>query len=677
MVAIRTIRQRIVLAIVLVGCIPLLIGLVLAYMSGMRSLRDGIGGNFQAIAGQAAERITMVVQGEIQSVKLLASAPLRVRQPVVAANRAYPGSPENVSRKIRERLHDWESGTVLSGFILSSELSRFLLETKVRGGDKIAGLLITDRHGALVAASSEPDRYYFGDDPWWKALKGGRAGQVFVSDVIQGRQGTFHTPEETIDIAVPVLDDHQREMIGAIKASYRFDVFFALINQIRIGQTGHAMLFNDAGQPLVCPILPRQAHRIHEQLMSLIVSKEPGWGIAEDDAHGSHESVVGFAPVRGLGAPLDTWHVLVRQQPEESYAPIREQVRNLAVIGLVMIVLLAAMGRYVAARIARPIQVLRQGVEAISQGTYGGPLDVRTGDEFEDLAKAVHRMADNLRVSRADLEALNLDLTRRVEEKTAEVTRQLQQLERSERLATLGKVASGIAHEINNPLGIILNRIECLEAEAMHAPLSEGLAQDLHAIQVQAERISRITKSILSFSRGATTLKPIDLNCVVRNCLTVAGERLAARRVRIDSQLEADLPPVMGDRDRLETVVLNLVNNAVDAVQERGAQGVVTVRTRRVRTGEGDWVDVSVSDNGPGIPADIMERIFDPFFTTKPSGQGTGLGLFLCYGIVSDHHGRIEARNGEVGASFWVRLPALAGGSIAQQESTWESRAKF
>ncbi len=143
-------------------------------MSGMRSLRDGIGGNFQAIAEQAAERITMVVQGEIQSVKLLASAPLRVRQPVVEANRAYPDSPAKVSQRIGERLQGWESGTVLSGAILSSELSRFLLETKVRGGDKIAGLLIADRHGALVAASSEPDRYYFGDDSWWKALKSGR-----------------------------------------------------------------------------------------------------------------------------------------------------------------------------------------------------------------------------------------------------------------------------------------------------------------------------------------------------------------------------------------------------------------------------------------------------------------------------------------------------------------------
>ena len=153
----------------------------------------------------------------------------------------------------------------------------------------------------------------------------------------------------------------------------------------------------------------------------------------------------------------NSWHVFVRQQPEETYAPIRDQLRNLALIGLVMLCLLWAMGRYVAARIARPIQVLKSGVEAISQGTYDGPLDIKTGDEFEELAVAVHRMADRLQSSRTELESLNAELVNRVEEKTAEITRQMRKLELSERLATLGKVASGIAHEINNPLGIILN----------------------------------------------------------------------------------------------------------------------------------------------------------------------------------------------------------------------------
>ncbi len=674
---IRTIKGRIVLAIVLVGCIPLLIGLILAYMSGMQSLRDVIGGNLQAVAIQAADRVTMLVQSEIQAARLLGSAPLRVRQPVEAANASYPQDRTETERIIQTRTQVWEKGKEAAAQLLHRDLSRFLLDTKVRSGDKLVGLLIVDQYGALVASSSEPDHYSFSGEPWWEAVRAGGIDHVYLSGMMPAQVGSFRTPEETFDIAVPILDDRHHTVIGAVKASYQFDTLFGMINQIRIGQTGHAMLFNAAGDPLVCPILPRQAHRIPGQLMTMIVSAGPGWGIADDDGHGGTDTVVGFAPVTGLMLPDNTWHIFVRQQPVESYAPIRDQLRNLAAIGLVMIGLLWAMGRYVATRIARPIQVLKTGVEAISRGTYDGPLDVKTGDEFEELAVAVHRMADRLQASRTELESLNAELTHRVEEKTAEITRQMRKLELSERLATLGKVASGIAHEINNPLSIILNRIECMEADAAQCNVPEEVTRDLVTIRSQAERISRVTRSILTFSRGTVSmLKPLDLNCVARTCVTMAGERVAALSVRIEAELAPELPPVMGDRDRLETVLLNVLNNAIDAVIACGDHGVVTVRTAWMQLNGDEWVRVSVSDNGPGVPATIVDRIFDPFFTTKPAGQGTGLGLFLSYGIVSDHRGRIEVRNDTVGAVFDVYLPTVGLGERVHEGVPWGLQEK-
>ena len=670
---IRTIRGRIVLAIVLVGCIPLLIGLVLAYVSGMRSLRDVIGGNLQAVAVQAADRVTMLVQGEVQSVRLLGSAPLRVRQPVEAANQSYPQAPAAVQAMIAERVQVWEQGGDGARKLMNAELSRFLLGTKVRDGDKVVGLLIADKQGALVAASSEPDHFVFANEPWWAAIHAGGVDQVYVSGLIPAQEGSFRTPEETIDIAVPILDERQHTVIGAVKASYRFDTLFAMINQLRIGQTGHAMLFDAAGHPLVCPILPRQAHRIPGQLMSMIVSMQPGWGIAEDDGHGATDTVVGFAPVTGLPLPDSAWHIFVRQQPSESYAPIRDQLRNLAAIGLVMLGLLWAMGRYVASRIAQPIQILHAGVDAISQGTFDQPLNIRTGDEFEELAAAVHRMAERLKASRAELESLNADLARRVEDKTAEVTEHMKKLQFAERLATLGKVASGIAHEINNPLGIILNRIECMELEAAHVRLSDEQQRDLLAIRTQADRISRVTKSMLALSRGAATvLKPIDVNCVLQSCMEASKERAATKGVRIEPVLAPVLPPVMGDRDRIETVMSNLINNAIDAAEKSALPGVVTVQSERSRSPQGEMVVVRISDTGPGIPPEILGRIFDPFFTTKDEGQGTGLGLFLSYGIVVDHRGRLEIENGQHGAVASVALPALMTMEASQQEAGWE-----
>jgi signal transduction histidine kinase len=132
----------------------------------------------------------------------------------------------------------------------------------------------------------------------------------------------------------------------------------------------------------------------------------------------------------------------------------------------------------------------------------------------------------------------------------------------------------------------------------------------------------------------------------------------------------------MGDRDRLETVILNLINNAIDAVSPLGGDGVVTVRTATVQRDGQSWVEITVSDNGPGIPAEIIDRVFDPFFSTKPPGQGTGLGLFLTYGIVSDHRGRIEVKNGETGAIFSVALPIVGFITATQEEAAWESQAK-
>lgn len=675
--SIKTVKGRIVVAIVVVGCIPLVTGLLLAWMSGMRSLRDVIGGNLQAVAAQAADRVTMLMQAEVQNIRLLASAPLRVRQPVVAANQSYGADRSAVDRLIRRRMEQWEDGTQFSQGLLNSELSRFLLETKVREGNNIVGLLITDQYGALVAASSEPDRYFFGNEPWWRAIQDETNSQEFISDVVASRKGSFRAPDETIDIAVPIRDDHQRAVIGAIKVSYRFDALFRMINEIQIGQTGHAMLFNAAGQPLVCPILPRQAHRIHDQLMQLIVSEEPGWGIAEDDGHGMRNSVVGFAPVRKLPPPLNTWHVFVRQQPSESYGPIREQIQNLALIGAVMVALLALLGTRVAARIARPIQAIRHGVEGI-EGRYAGSVARRPGDEVEELASVVTAMADHLQKSQQELDSLNRDLARRMEEKTHEVAEHMRALELTERLAALGNVASGIAHEINNPLGIIINRIECMEAEARQMSVPDELIRDLQAIRIQAERILRVTRSMLSLSRGAApTFKPVDVTTVIHSCLAMSAERMEARHVRLLCELARDVLPVMGDRDRLETVILNLVNNAVDAVQNRSERdGRVSVRCRTIKNADGTWVMIEVDDNGPGIPAKLRDRIFEPFFTTKPTGEGHGLGLFLCHAIVAEHRGRIELAETESGALFKVLLPVLPGAESFQKETAWSRQAK-
>jgi signal transduction histidine kinase len=241
------------------------------------------------------------------------------------------------------------------------------------------------------------------------------------------------------------------------------------------------------------------------------------------------------------------------------------------------------------------------------------------------------------------------------------------QLFLSERLATMGKMAAGIAHEINNPLSIIVNRIECIEQESRNRILPSGLVDDLTVIKNHASRISRITKSLLTCSRdSAMTLKPLDVNTIVREAVGLAGERLTKSESRIVSDLAEDLPAVMGDKDKLETVVLNLLNNAIDAVPP--TYGMITVRTRKASGGENGGVEIVVTDNGVGVPPESLDKVFDPFYTTKPAGKGTGLGLFLSYGIVKEHGGDITvAPNNGQGSVFSILLPALARQVMSQE----------
>jgi len=242
---------------------------------------------------------------------------------------------------------------------------------------------------------------------------------------------------------------------------------------------------------------------------------------------------------------------------------------------------------------------------------------------------------------------------RRVIHTLRDVTRerQAQQLiEQTQRLVTLGQMAAGVAHEINNPLNAIVGMAELL-LDSLPDEASRSMAQ---MIRDQALRIGRITRSLLTFARPRPQeLMPIDLNQLVQEVVDLVSYRLRSANISVQLQLRDPLPSVMGDPAQLQQVLLNLINNAHDAMANQG-EGQLTIRTDT----DGAAVTLIVEDTGPGIPAEHMPHIFDPFFTTKPIGKGTGLGLAITYGIVAGHGGRIRAENRpEGGARFIVELP--------------------
>jgi two-component system NtrC family sensor kinase len=222
----------------------------------------------------------------------------------------------------------------------------------------------------------------------------------------------------------------------------------------------------------------------------------------------------------------------------------------------------------------------------------------------------------------------------------------------AEKMAAVGQLVSGVAHEVNNPLTAILGFADLLME---NSDVPESARKDLRVILQEAQRTKQIVQNLLSFARQMPPhRKAVQVNSILRRTVQLRAYDFHSHGVTVIERLEQDIPHVIGDSQQLQQVFLNILNNAYDAVRETGRPARIELMT----AGMGNVVEVSFKDNGHGITH--SDRIFDPFFTTKEVGKGTGLGLSICYGIVREHGGEILCHNnvGDEGATFVVRLPA-------------------
>jgi PAS domain S-box-containing protein len=224
----------------------------------------------------------------------------------------------------------------------------------------------------------------------------------------------------------------------------------------------------------------------------------------------------------------------------------------------------------------------------------------------------------------------------------------------ADKLASLGTLAAGLAHELNNPIGIIFSRAELMLLEADSRSLPDDLREDLGVLQRHAQRVSRITHGLLSFARQSTGAQgSVDLNRLVEDTMVLIEPQLVKAGIVVRRRLTSGLPAVSGDVNALQQVLMNLLTNARDALPGGGEIAVETSLAPEPSTG----VRLTVRDTGSGIPPDILPRIFDPFYTTKP--EGTGLGLSIAYGIVRDHQATIDVQSSPGrGTTFVLTFPS-------------------
>lgn len=300
--------------------------------------------------------------------------------------------------------------------------------------------------------------------------------------------------------------------------------------------------------------------------------------------------------------------------------------------------------------IVRPIDRLRLASERLAAGRLQTHVPVQGAAEVARLAATFNEMAAQLREDRAALQ----ERLEELERTAAELTSAQEQLIRGARLAAVGRLSAGVAHEIGNPLAAIRGLLDLLQAGDLGP---EEQSEFIDRIERETERIHLTIRDLLDFSRSEPGEKgriesSADLSAVLSDTVRLLERQSRFREIELRLVLDPGLPSVRGNGERLRQLLLNLLFNAADALRGRGRIEI------HVSNHQGT-VELSVEDDGPGIDEAILDQVFDPFVTTKPAGQGTGLGLAVCHAIVEQLGGSIEATNRDRGgARFRVRLPA-------------------
>ncbi len=306
--------------------------------------------------------------------------------------------------------------------------------------------------------------------------------------------------------------------------------------------------------------------------------------------------------------------------------------------------------------VTKPLSFLVEGMKRLSAGDMDCRINIESDDEIGLLAHSFNSMADELKEYREKMEDWTKNLEDEVQKKTCDIYKAQEQLINTEKLASLGRMAAGVAHEINNPLtGIVTFSHLMLKRTPPENVLD---IEDLNTIIDQAERCAKIIKGLLGFSRKtASEKKMVNLNTLISNTLEMVKHQSRFLNIQIDLLLDTSIPDVSIDPNQIQQVFLNLLINAADAMQQKGK---ITLATRLFENHEKKWVEFEITDTGPAIPEDLIGKIFEPFFTTKPAGKGTGLGLAVSYGIIKKHEGTIFVKNKNTpdsGASFFIHLP--------------------
>jgi two-component system NtrC family sensor kinase len=372
--------------------------------------------------------------------------------------------------------------------------------------------------------------------------------------------------------------------------------------------------------------------------------------------------VASCEPIRShSGKVVGALYVAILEAP---FLAARTQVmQTFLVVCLVGLFIVFALTYLLTHTMIHPLEEMVAATKRIAAGDLDVSVNVASRDEVGELAGSFNHMLASLKTMNSELQEWAHTLEEKVRERTAELVSVQARMVQSEKLASIGRLAAGVAHGINNPLGGILS-LTMLALEDM--PADHPLRTDLDTIVKQTLRCRDIVKGLLEFSRQSETQADVtDVTSVIDSTLALLERQPIFQNIRVVRSLQPNLPPVLIDPGQLQEIIVNIVLNGVDAMEEHG--GLTVEAAADEAAGE---IVIRITDTGKGIPPDVMPFLFEPFFTTKKVGQGTGLGLAIVHGVVTRAGGRVEATSSPGATTFTIRLPAAErGGSNGPSET--------
>lgn len=681
--------MKIIVKITLAFLVTSILVVIVGYMSSNKSqeiLMDAIRENSTAIIRTLMDRIDKNIYLLVNQAKLYAYE-MAHEEEIIRSNKQFESmeDPEGYVLKMNE---EWVSApkgklTPLIRGVMDNSLSRRLgyalglEEFEKQYGYKIYHeIIVTNKYGGNVAVTGRASDYKQDDEKWWQIAK--RDG-IYVEDV------QYDMSSERYGVSVNSrIDDDDGEFLGVMKflVDMRFIVDDLAYFTTKLGGKSGENAGYSGYKMLEINLMTKDCRMLYstamynifekyvcEYLLDPVREKLPDTFYetrVQEEGGGKEVLAVyafsrGYKDYKGLG-----WILVMQLDMEEVFAPVVKLRKQLLAISLVAAILSILLGLLVARSIFNPISKLKDATIEIGKGNMNTAIDIKTRDEIEDLARSFQEMVysikdkqDQLMVAKSELEKWSQTLEERVEEKTKEVREIQNQLLQAEKLEAIGRMASGVAHEVKNPLSIILQAVNFFE---MNLPKEK---KELHDVLLMMKdniaRAHEIIRSLGDFSKSqALSLKAEDINSIIDNSLTLILHRTRLENIEVAKEYGENLPKVLADKVKIEQVLINIFINAIQAMPKGGRIKIRTYPGEVVRKKfvldekprydsgliDGDEaVFVEVQDNGVGMPEAVLSKIFDPFFTTKAQKDGTGLGLTVTKSIMEMHQGLIAVKS--------------------------------